>query len=58
MKPSEQCKSAGLKSLSELAEITKKPVQTLINWSNESPDLFEIVVLGAVLKKLIEKVSK
>lgn len=53
MKPSEQCKKAGLKSLAELAEMTNKPVQTLINWSNESPELFEIVVLGAALKKLI-----
>jgi len=55
IKPSEQCKSAGLKSLAELASITGKPVQTLINWHREEPQLFEVVVWGAAVKKMTEK---
>lgn len=51
MKPSEQVKSAGLKSLKELSDMTEQSPQTLMNWHSDKPKLFEIVILGAVEKK-------
>ena len=51
MSPSEQCKAAGLKSLTELARMVHKPTQTLRNWHRDSPELFAIVVAGAVVIK-------
>ena len=51
MKPHEQCKRAGLKSLNELSKMTKTSIQTLINWWRKKPSLFEIVVLGGKKKK-------
>ena len=47
MKPSEQCKEAGLKSLAELVEISGVSEQTLINWHKNKPKLFAVVVAGA-----------
>ena len=53
MIPSEQCTSAGLRSLAELTEITEVSKQTLINWHRHKPVLFAVVVAGAVaVKKL------
>jgi len=52
MTPSEQCHSAGLKSLAELSRISEVSQQTLINWSRNKPRLFEIVVAGAVLMRI------
>ena len=52
MKPSEKCKTAGLKSLAELSEITGKSVQTLNNWSKADPLFFNVVVVGAAVKKM------
>lgn len=51
MKPSEQCKAAGLKSLKQLSEITGESVQTSNNWSKYKPRLFAVVLAGAVNKK-------
>ncbi len=51
MKPSEQCKAVGLKSLAELSAMTGKPVQTLIRWADVDPVFFEILLRGAVSKK-------
>jgi hypothetical protein len=51
MTPSEQCKTAGLKSLAELAKISGVSVQTLINWHRDKPALFAVVVAGAVVIK-------
>jgi hypothetical protein len=48
---SEQCKAAGLKSLADLAEMVRKPPQTLRNWQRDSPELFAVVVAGAVVIK-------
>lgn len=48
VKPSEFCKSAGLKSLAELVEATATSEQTLINWHRNKPKLFAVVVAGAV----------
>ena len=54
MKPSEQCKQAGLKSLAELSELTGESVQTLNNWHKSKPERFEIVLIGAIAKKRSE----
>ena len=51
MTPSQQCKAAGLKSLAELAAMVRKPPQTLRNWHRDSPELFAVVVAGAVVIK-------
>lgn len=48
---SDQCKAAGLKSLAEIAEMVRKPPQTLRNWHRDSPELFAVVVAGAVVIK-------
>ena len=48
---SEQCKEAGLQSLAELAEMVRKPPQTLRNWHRDSPELFATVLAGAVVIK-------
>ena len=51
MKPHEQCKKAGLKSLAELSEITKVSIQTLNNWSKNKVELFRAVILGSKILK-------
>ena len=55
MKPSEQCKNAGLESLAELVEISWASEQTLINWHKNKPDLFAVVIAGAKAIKEIEE---
>lgn len=52
MKPHEQCKNAGMKSLAELSEITGVSIQTLVRWHKQKPKLFECAVYGAVEKKM------
>ena len=52
MKTSEKAKAAGLKNLAELSEITGQSTQTLRNWDENKPELFKIVLDGAVKKKL------
>ena len=51
MTASEQAKAAGLKSLAEIADMVRKPPQTLRNWHRDSPELFAVVVAGAVVIK-------
>lgn len=51
MKPSEECKRAGLKSLAELSEMTETSVQTLNNWSKNKPKLFDVLLAGASIIK-------
>jgi hypothetical protein len=51
MTASEQAKAAGLKSLAEVADMVRKPTQTLRNWHRDSPELFAVVVAGAVVIK-------
>ena len=46
--PSQQAKAAGLKSLRQVAQITKQSEQTLSNWHKHKPDLFRIVLLGCL----------
>ena len=51
MKPSEQCKQAGLKSLAELSKLTDEKTRTLINWHTRYPKRFAIMLDWAVLEK-------
>jgi len=46
--PSQQVKAAGLKSLSQVSEITGVSAQTLSNWVKDKPVLFEVVLLGCI----------
>lgn len=50
MTPSKQAKELGLKSLTQVSELTGKSLQTLTNWFNEQPELFEVVLLGCKAK--------
>jgi DNA-directed RNA polymerase subunit RPC12/RpoP len=45
--PSEQCRNAGLASLSELSRISGVSIQTLRNWHKNKPVLFALVIAGA-----------
>ena len=54
MTTSEKCKAAGLKSLAELSQITGRAVRTLQQWDSTCPEFFEIVLIGAVHKKLFK----
>lgn len=51
MKPSEQCKAAGLKNMKELSEMAKLSSETLVNWSKNRPDAFRLLIAGAVSEK-------
>ena len=46
MTPSQQAKAAGLKSLSQVSEMTGQSTQTLSNWAKNKPELFRIVLKG------------
>ena len=50
---SKRCKAVGLLSGAELVRITGCSKETLTNWMNNKPLLFEIVLLGAVQKKTV-----
>lgn len=52
MTASQTAKAAGLASLKELTEMSKQSPQTLTNWYNNKPELFDLVVKGAVVIKL------
>ena len=51
MKTSEKAKAAGLKNLAELSELTGQSTQTLRNWDENKPELFNVVLKGAAEKK-------
>ena len=46
MTPSQQAKAAGLKSLTQVMELTGVSLQTLTNWHRDKPKLFKTVILG------------
>ena len=52
MKPSEECKLAGLDSLNELAALSGKSKNTLINWHKKSKALFDVALMRASEKKM------
>lgn len=49
MSPSKQAKKAGLKSLTELSEITHMPITTLRDWHRNYPDRFSYLCESAFL---------
>jgi hypothetical protein len=51
MTAAEQAKDAGLKSLTEVSEMTGVSTQTLNNWCNDKPLLFRIVIAGCKVIK-------
>lgn len=57
IKPSEAAKRAGLKSLAELSNISGESVQTLNNWFKNEPRRFELILKGAVLEKISERMA-
>ncbi len=57
MKPSEAAKLAGMKSLTQLAEISGESVQTLNNWHKNEPRRFELVLKGAVFELTVERMN-
>jgi hypothetical protein len=50
MTPSQQAKEAGLKSLTQMSQMTGKPTDTLRNWHRDSPDLFRLLLAGCVIE--------
>ncbi len=46
MTPSKQAKELGLKSLTQVSELTGQSLQTLTNWANDKPRLFNVVLIG------------
>jgi len=44
--PSKQVKSVGLKSLTQVSNITGVSLNTLTNWCRDKPELFRIVLIG------------
>jgi len=55
MTPAQQAKSEGLKSLSQVSEMTGQSLQTLGNWSKNKPELFKIVLAGC--KKTVDSME-
>ena len=51
---SQYVKNKGLKSLNQLSIITEQSPQTLNNWFNNKRKLFDILILGALQKHLIQ----
>ena len=50
MTASKQAKELGLKSLTQVSELTGQSLQTLTNWYNDKPELYEVVLLGCLVK--------
>jgi len=50
MTPSKQAKSVGLKSLTQVSNLTGVSLNTLTNWHRDKPALFEVVLLGVKAK--------
>lgn len=49
--PSTEAKAAGLKSLREVAKMTKVKERTLTNWFHDRKELFKIVLIGCAAEK-------
>jgi len=48
MTPSQQAKAQGLKSLTQVSDITGVSLQTLSNWHKDKTELFRIVLIGCL----------
>ena len=57
MKPSEVCKSVGLKSLAELSAFSGESVQTLNNWYKNYPRRFELILKGVMFEKAVKSLE-
>lgn len=51
MTASKAAKAAGLKGLSQMADITGQSPQTLTNWFKNKPQLFDVVLNGCRMMK-------
>lgn len=58
MTPSKQAKASGLKSLSQVSEMTGQSLQTLINWSKNKQQLFDVVLKGCAQMKKEEQANE
>jgi hypothetical protein len=58
MKPSEKVKAVGLNSLTEVAVDTDESIQNLINWSENYPRRFELILKGLAFEKLSANLEK
>ncbi len=50
--PAQKARDMGLDSLTELSNISKQSLQTLTNWNKNKKELFELVLIGALVKKI------
>lgn len=57
LKASEKAKLGGLKNLTVLAKMVSRTCDTLRAWDKHNPELFEIVILGAVTKLSLEAIE-
>jgi hypothetical protein len=48
MTPAQQAKSVGLKSLTQVSNLTGVSLNTLTNWHRDKPLLFDVVLHGCV----------
>jgi len=48
MTPAQTAKKYGLKSLTQVMEITGVSLQTLTNWHRDKPMLFHVVLVGCM----------
>lgn len=55
MSASKKAKKAGLKSLTEVAEITGDTPQNLSNYSKKKPKLYDVILLGCMADKEAKK---
>lgn len=53
MTASEAVKEKGLKNLAKVSSLTGVSSQTLNNWFNNKPELFEVVIRGCVRTDLV-----
>ena len=52
MTTAEKAKAAGLLNLKELSQLTGQTTDTLRRWDKNKPELFQVVLNGAIVKKL------
>lgn len=48
MTPAQQAKSVGLKSLTQVSNISGASLNTLTNWHRDKPKLFAVVLQGCL----------
>ena len=58
MTPSQQAKAAGLKSLTQVSQITGVSLNTLTNWHRDKQLLFKIVLLGCRFSLKVQEVEE